>query len=71
MSTLNHSTVLPERLIARLNPGDRSVAPFAVIELDEDHRTYLTVGTTAEADALIAAAVEAKGLLLHGAGGEA
>jgi|HubBroStandDraft_5_1064220.scaffolds.fasta_scaffold09397_8 hypothetical protein len=57
---LNQTAVLPPGLKVRLNTTSK---PFAVIDLDENGRAYLTLSTPADADALIKAACEAKRLL--------
>jgi hypothetical protein len=55
---------------ASLNPGDERIPPFAVVELDGQGRTYISIYTPAEAYALRDAFGRA-GDLLAGAEGPA
>jgi hypothetical protein len=52
----------------RLNPGEASRNPFAVIDLSEDGGTALVMQSAEECDRLIRAAEAAKQLLTAGEG---
>jgi hypothetical protein len=60
---LHHGTRLADELLTFLNITADETPSFAVIELAEDGRSYLTVHSPADADALIKAAAKAKALL--------
>jgi hypothetical protein len=62
---LHHTTIVPDEPRVRLNPGDASHRPLAVVELSADGFADITMHDIAEALALRDVFARAAGLLGH------